>query len=69
MRRERIDGSIVNILSMSAKAGQPFISAYCTSKGALATLTKNIAYALMRDRIRVNGLNIGWMDTPGEHAS
>jgi NAD(P)-dependent dehydrogenase (short-subunit alcohol dehydrogenase family) len=22
----------------------------------------------MPDRIRVNGLNIGWMDTPGEHS-
>ena len=37
------------------------------SKGALATLTKNVAFSLMPDRIRVNGLNIGWMDTPGEH--
>ena len=38
------------------------------SKGALATLTKNNAHALRFDRIRVNGLNIGWTDTPGEHA-
>ena len=38
------------------------------SKAALATLTKNAAFSLMRDHIRVNGLNIGWMDTPGEHA-
>jgi NAD(P)-dependent dehydrogenase (short-subunit alcohol dehydrogenase family) len=29
-------------------------------------MTKNAAYSLMRDHIRVNGLNIGWMDTPGE---
>ena len=63
MRRERIDGTIVNIGSMSAKAGQPFIAAYCASKGALATLTKNTAYAVLRNRIRVNGLNIGWMAT------
>ena len=46
--------------------GQPFIAAYCASKGALATLTKNVAHALVRYRIRVNGLNIGWMSTPGE---
>ena len=32
-----------------------------------AMLTRNVAYALMRDGIRVNGLNIGWMNTPGEH--
>jgi NAD(P)-dependent dehydrogenase (short-subunit alcohol dehydrogenase family) len=51
---------------MSAHGGQPFISAYCGSKGALATLTKNAAFSLMPWRIRVNGLNIGWMSTPGE---
>ena len=66
MRRDRIAGSIVNIGSMSALAGQPFIAAYCTSKGALATLTRNSAYALLRNRIRVNGLNIGWMASEGE---
>ena len=37
MRREKIEGTIVNIGSMSAKAGQPFIAAYCASKGALET--------------------------------
>ena len=66
MRREAIAGTIVNIGSMSARAGQPFIAAYCTSKGALATLTRNTAFALLRNRIRVNGLNIGWMATEGE---
>ncbi|MEA3095346.1 MAG: hypothetical protein QOJ04_6688 [Caballeronia sp.] len=66
MRRERIEGSIVNICSMSAMAGQPFIVAYCASKGALATLTQNTAYALLRNRIRVNGLNLGWMASDGE---
>ena len=66
MRRERIEGAIVNILSMSAHGGQPFITAYSGSKGALATLTKNAAFSLMPWRIRVNALNIGWMNTPGE---
>jgi NAD(P)-dependent dehydrogenase (short-subunit alcohol dehydrogenase family) len=66
MRREKINGSIVNIQSMSAHGGQPFITAYCASKGALATLTRNVAHSLLNFRIRVNGLNIGWMSTPGE---
>jgi NAD(P)-dependent dehydrogenase (short-subunit alcohol dehydrogenase family) len=61
MRRDKVEGTIVNICSMSGKAGQPFIAAYCASKGALATLTQNTAYAVLRNRIRVNGLNIGWM--------
>lgn len=67
MKREGNGGSIVNVLSMSSHGGQPFITAYCASKGALATLTKNVANAVRRDRIRVNGLNIGWMSTPNEH--
>jgi NAD(P)-dependent dehydrogenase (short-subunit alcohol dehydrogenase family) len=66
MRREKIAGSIVNIQSMSAHGGQPFITAYCASKGALATLTRNVAHSLLKFRIRVNGLNIGWMSTVGE---
>lgn len=66
MKREAIEGSIVNIISMSGHGGQSFISAYSASKGALVTLTKNTAYSVMRHRIRVNGLTIGWMDTPGE---
>jgi len=69
MRREKIAGSIVNILSMASHGGQPFIFAYSGAKAALAALTKNAAYSLMRDHIRVNGLNIGWSDTPGEDAT
>src|SRR3974390_2343310 len=47
MRREKIAGSIVNIQSMSAHGGQPHIAAYCASKGALATLTRNVAHSLV----------------------
>ncbi len=66
MRREKIEGSVINIISMSGHGGQSFISAYSASKGALITLTRNVAYSVMSHRIRVNGLTIGWMDTPGE---
>ena len=66
MKKTKTSGTIVNILSMSGHGGQDFISAYCGSKGALATLTRNVAFSVMRYQIRVNGLNIGWMDTPGE---
>jgi NAD(P)-dependent dehydrogenase (short-subunit alcohol dehydrogenase family) len=67
LKRDKKPGSIVNIITMSSHGGQPFLTAYSTSKGALGTLTKNTAHALRRDRIRVNGVNIGWTDTPGEH--
>jgi NAD(P)-dependent dehydrogenase (short-subunit alcohol dehydrogenase family) len=60
-------GAIVNIITMSSHGGQPFLTAYAASKGALATLTKNTALGLRPMRIRVNGINLGWADTPGEH--
>lgn len=66
MRRENIQGAIVNVVSISSHGGQPYISAYCASKGALATMTRNVAHALLHHKIRVNGLNPGWMATPGE---
>ena len=66
MKRDKIQGAIVNIQSVSGHGGQPFITAYCGSKAALAAITKNVAHSLVRFRIRVNGLNIGWMSTPGE---
>lgn len=66
MIRDGIQGAIVNIGSTSERAGQPFIAPYCASKGALATLTRNSGYALLRNRIRVNQLDIGWMASDGE---
>lgn len=68
MLKRGVGGAVVNILSMSSHGGQPFLSPYSMSKGALATLTKNVANSVLKDRIRVNGLNLGWMDTPGETA-
>ena len=68
MIRDGVKGSIVNIGSMAAYSGQPFISPYCASKGALATLTRNSGFALLKNNIRVNQLNIGWMASEGEDA-
>ncbi|WP_088288203.1 SDR family oxidoreductase [Kineosporia sp. A_224] len=62
-------GSIVNIISMSAHGGQPYLAPYVTSKSGLIGLTKNAAYAHRWDRIRINGLNIGWTETDGEDAT
>lgn len=56
----------VNILSMVIHGGQSFLAPYSASKAALANITKNAALTLRRHRIRVNGINCGWMDTPGE---
>ena len=66
MIREAIEGRIVNIGSTSQVTGQPFLAPYSASKGALATVTRNAAFALMRNRIHVNQLDIGWMNSDHE---
>lgn len=67
MRRHKIEGAIVNIGTMVAHGGPPFLIPYSSSKGALMTMTRAIANAVRNDRIRVNTLNIGWTNTPREH--
>ena len=62
-------GTIVNVLSMSAHGGQPYLAPYVAAKAGLAGLTRNAAHAHRWDRIRVNALNIGWTDTEGEDAT
>ncbi len=69
MRREGVAGSVVSIGSTSGHGGQPFITSYCISKGALETMTRNLAYSLMRHKIRVNVVSPGWMDTESEDAT
>lgn len=61
-------GSIVNIITMSAHGGQPYLAPYVASKAGLIGLTRNAAHAHRWDRIRVNGINIGWTVTEGEAA-
>jgi NAD(P)-dependent dehydrogenase (short-subunit alcohol dehydrogenase family) len=67
MRRHGIEGAIANVGTMVAYGGSPFLIPYSASKGALMTLTRGLANALKRDRIRINTLNIGWTNTPREH--
>ena len=62
-------GAIVSIISTSAHAGQPYLAPYVAAKAGLAGLTRNAAHAHRWDRIRINGLNIGWTDTEGEDAT
>ena len=66
MRREGRGGSIVNVGSVASHGGAPILLPYSASKAALAAMTKNVAYAVAWERIRVNCINPGWMDTPGE---
>lgn len=67
-RRNQAPASVVNVGSVAGYGGAPFITAYSISKGALMTMTKSLAYQLMRNQTRVVTVNPGWMDTPGEDA-
>jgi NAD(P)-dependent dehydrogenase (short-subunit alcohol dehydrogenase family) len=67
MQARAAPGSIVNILSTNAHCGTPDLAIYSATKGALSTLTRNAANAHMADRIRVNGINMGWVATPNEN--
>ncbi len=66
LRSRGAPGSIVNILSVHAHGGSPPLAVYASTKAALAGLTRNTAHAHRFDRIRVNGINVGWVDTPAE---
>ena len=60
------EGSIVNIISIAEHGGQGYLAPYVAAKAGLAGLTRNTAYAHRWDRIRINGLNIGWTESEGE---
>jgi NAD(P)-dependent dehydrogenase (short-subunit alcohol dehydrogenase family) len=64
--RKQGRGSIVNIGSANAYVGGTNLFAYSVSKGGLITLTRNLANALAKDRIRVNWVNPGWVITDME---
>ncbi len=59
-------GTIVNVVSITVHGGAGYLAPYVTAKGALAAMTRNIAGAVVRDRVRVNGLNLGWTLTANE---
>lgn len=66
--RARGGGVALNIGSVNAWCGEAGLLAYSVSKGALMTLTRNLADAHARDGVRVNQLNLGWTLTPNEYA-
>jgi len=68
MAREGVPGSMINIGSVTGHGGQEYLTPYAVSKGALQSMTRNLAWSLMRNHIRVNQVNLGWMDTPAEDA-
>lgn len=66
LKNRNAPGEIVNILSMNVHGGSRDLAVYAATKAALALLTRNAAQHHRFDRIRINGINMGWADTPAE---
>jgi 3(or 17)beta-hydroxysteroid dehydrogenase len=64
--KERGGGSIVNLSSVAGIVGASNLAAYCSSKGAVRTLTKSVAMhcARMEYNIRCNSIHPAFIDTP-----
>ena len=60
-------GCVLNIGSINAHSGQANLLDYSLSKGALQTMSRNLANAHAADRVRVNHLNVGWVLTEREY--
>ena len=69
MLARKAPGTVVNIISSSEHGGQSYLAPYVAAKAGLAGLTRNVAHAHRWDRIRINGLDIGWTETEGEDAT
>jgi NAD(P)-dependent dehydrogenase (short-subunit alcohol dehydrogenase family) len=61
---ERGGGAIVNVSSVQGSACQTNVAAYAASKGALDALTRAMALDHARERIRINAVCPGSVDTP-----
>jgi len=61
-------GVIINVSSMLSHGGPPNLTTYSASKAALNTMTRSVANTVKREGIRVFAINLGWVNSDGEHA-
>jgi len=65
---QKSQGCVLNIGSVNAYVGESMLLAYSVSKGALATLSRNLGDWLHRTHgVRVNHFNVGWTLTENEY--
>jgi NAD(P)-dependent dehydrogenase (short-subunit alcohol dehydrogenase family) len=63
-RAQGSGGNIVNMASVNSFFAEGNITAYCTSKGGIAQLTRALAMDHGREGIRINAICPGWIETP-----
>jgi NAD(P)-dependent dehydrogenase (short-subunit alcohol dehydrogenase family) len=61
--RQRGGGSIINIASTRALMSEPNSEAYAASKGGIVALTHALASSIAADKIGVNCISPGWIET------
>lgn len=61
-------GSIVNMASVAALAGNVALTAYAASKAALVGMTRSVATQYGRDGVRCNAIAAGFIETPSTSA-
>lgn len=62
-------GSIINISSVAATSAPPTASVYSATKAAVNAITKSLASELGPQKIRVNAINPGMVETEGVHTA
>ena len=63
---KKTQGAVLNIGSVNVYTGEANLLPYSISKGALMTLTRNLADAHGVDRVRFNQMNLGWVLSANE---
>lgn len=63
LMKENGGGKIVNMCSTRALMSEPNTEAYAASKGGILALTHALAVSLGPDRIQVNAISPGWIET------
>ncbi|HZQ68082.1 MAG TPA: SDR family NAD(P)-dependent oxidoreductase [Terriglobales bacterium] len=63
MKRQKTPAHIVLVSSTSGQRGEAFHCDYSATKGALISMVKGLSTELARDRIYVNCVAPGWVDT------
>jgi NAD(P)-dependent dehydrogenase (short-subunit alcohol dehydrogenase family) len=63
MVRQGIGGKIINLASQAGRRGEALATIYCASKAAVISITQSAGLELIKEKINVNGIAPGVIDT------
>ena len=64
MVKQQTGGKIINLASQAGRRGEALVAIYCASKAAVISMTQSAGLALIKNKINVNGIAPGVVDTP-----